>query len=125
MSLRDFFAKRVPGISVGEALMALSRGAVLIDVRTEEEYLAGHAPGARPVEPKSLEDDPKQAIFGDDLFADRDAPIVVLCDSGLRSGLVAARLRALGLAADSVTGGLAAWAHEGHPLIPGPYRRRM
>ena len=47
MGLLDFLGKRSPGLSVEETLMALSKSAVLIDVRTPVEYEAEHAPGAR------------------------------------------------------------------------------
>lgn len=124
MGLMDFLGKRSPGLSVDEALLALSKGAVLIDVRTPAEYEAGHAPGARPVDPKALHDDPAEAIHGDDLFADRDAAVIVMCDNGLRSSIAAAELRAKGLLAESLAGGLRAWAKDGNPVLPGPYRRR-
>lgn len=120
----DFLGKRSPGLSIKETLIALSKGAVLIDVRTPHEYEAGHAPGARPVDPKDLKQDPLDAIYGDDILADRDAAIVVMCDNGLRSSIVAAQLRQAGFLAESVSGGLIAWSRDGNPVLPGPYRRR-
>ncbi|HJE52187.1 MAG TPA: rhodanese-like domain-containing protein [Tessaracoccus flavescens] len=124
MGLFDFLGKRSSGLSIDETLMALSKGAVLIDVRTQPEYEAGHAPGARPVDPKSLHDDPVEAIHGDDILADRDAAVIVICDNGLRSSIAAAELRSKGLLAESVAGGLRAWAKDGNPVLPGPYRGR-
>ncbi len=124
MGLFDFLGKRSPGLSVDDAILALSKGAVLIDVRTPVEYEAGHAPGARPVDPKALHDDPLDAIHGDDPLAERDAAIVVMCDNGLRSSIAAAELRSKGILAESVAGGLRAWAKDGNPVLPGPYRRR-
>ena len=124
MGLMDFLGKRSPGLTIEETLTALSKGAVLIDVRTPGEYEAGHAPGARPVDPKSLHADPLDAIHGDDPLAERDASIVVMCDNGLRSSIAAAELRGRGLLAESVAGGLRAWAKDGNPVLPGPYRRR-
>ncbi len=124
MGLMDFLGKRSPGLSVDEVLLALSKGAVLIDVRTPGEYEAGHAPGARPVDPKALHADPLDAIHGDDPLAERDAAIIVMCDNGLRSSIAAAELRGKGLLAESLSGGLRAWAKDGNPVLPGPYRRR-
>lgn len=124
MGLFDFLGKRSPGLSVDDAILALSKGAVLIDVRTPVEYEAGHAPGARPVDPKALHDDPLGAIHGDDPLAERDAAIVVMCDNGLRSSIAAAELRSQGILAESVAGGLRAWSKDGNPVLPGPYRRR-
>lgn len=120
----DFLGKRSTGLTIEETLMALSKGAVLIDVRTQAEYEAGHAPGARPVDPRSLHDDPVEAIHGDDIFADRDSAVIVICDNGLRSSIAAAELRSKGLLAESVAGGLRAWAKDGNPVLPGPYRGR-
>lgn len=120
----DFLGKKMPGLSVDDAMLALSRGAVLIDVRTQREYEAGHAPGARPVDPKTLHEDPVSAIHGDDPLAERDAAIIVMCDNGLRSSVAAAELRQKGLLAECIAGGLTAWVRDGNPAIPGPYRRR-
>ena len=124
MGMFDFLSKRSSGLTIDETLMALSKGAVLIDVRTQVEYEAGHAPGARPVDPKALHFDPVEAIHGDDILADRDAAVIVICDNGLRSSIAAAELREKGLLAESVAGGLRAWAKDGNPVLPGPYRRR-
>ena len=77
MGLLDFLGKRSPGLRVEETLMALSKGAVLIDVRTPVEYEAGHAPGARPVDPKDLHENPLDAIHGDDPLAERDGAVIV------------------------------------------------
>lgn len=124
MGLFDFLGKRMPGLSVDETLLALSKGAVLIDVRTQAEYEAGHAPGARPVDPEALQENPLDAIHGDDPLAERDAAVVVMCDNGLRSSIAASQLRQAGFLAECVAGGLFAWVREGNPSLPGPYRRR-
>ena len=125
MGLMDFLGKRTAGgLSIDETLLALSKGAVLIDVRTQVEYEAGHAPPARPVDLKALTENPLEAIHGDDPLAERDAAVVVMCDNGLRSSFAAATLREKGLLAESVAGGLRAWAKDGNPVLPGPYRGR-
>lgn len=124
MGLMDFLGKKMPGLSVDDAMLALSRGAVLIDVRTQREYEAGHAPGARPVDPKELQTDHVLAIFGDDPLAEHDAAIIVMCDNGLRSSVAASQLREKGVLSECIAGGLIAWSRDGNPVIPGPYRRR-
>ncbi|GAB3810575.1 hypothetical protein GCM10028820_00320 [Tessaracoccus terricola] len=124
MGLMDFLGKKLPGLSVDDAMLALSRGAVLVDVRPKREYEAGHAPGARPVDPKELQADHVTAIFGDDPLAEHDAAIIVICDNGLRSSVAAAQLREKGVLAECIAGGLIAWSKDGNPVIPGPYRRR-
>lgn len=124
MGLMDFLGKKLPGLSVDDAMLALSRGAVLIDVRPQREYETGHAPGARPVDPLELQTDHVTAIFGDDPLAEHDAAIIVICDNGLRSSVAAAQLREKGVLAECIAGGLIAWSKDGNPVIPGPYRRR-
>lgn len=85
MGLLDFLGKGSSGgLSVDETLLTLNKGPVLVDVRTQRGYEAGHAPGARPVDQKLLADNPLDAIYGDEPLADHDAAIVVMCD-GLRS----------------------------------------
>lgn len=125
MGLLDFLGKgSSKGLTIDETLLALSKGAVLIDVRTAPEYEAGHAPGARPVDAKALRENPLDAIHGDDPLAERDSAVIVICDNGLRSSLAAAQLREQGVLAESVAGGLRAWAKDGNPILPGPYRGR-
>ena len=48
-----------------------------------------------------------------------NAGIVLLCRQGYSSSLAAARLRALGLDATDVAGGIEAWIDAGLPLDPG------
>ena len=51
-------------------------GALLLDVRTPEEYAAGHVPGSRNI--------PLDCVGQAEL--DREAPLFVYCRSGARSG---------------------------------------
>jgi rhodanese-related sulfurtransferase len=84
--------------------------AYLLDVREDEEWAAGHAPGAHHVPmmqiPARLEEVPQ----------DRD--VVVVCRVGGRSAQVVAYLQAAGR--DNVInldGGMVAWARAGRPMI--------
>lgn len=62
------------------ALSALQEsGSVLIDVRSEQEYVEGALPGATRIETAQL----AQRI--DSVAPDKDAPIVLYCRSGRRS----------------------------------------
>ena len=126
MGLRNFLTNHgMPsdGIDVPTALTALSKGGVLVDVRTVGEFEAGHAPGARWVDPKELLADPVSAVWADDPLAEPDPHFVLMCDTGLRSGHLAHAVREQGVRADFVTGGLLAWREAGEILIPGPERR--
>ena len=64
-----------------EALNRIDKGALLIDVRTQGEFAAGHLEGAANI--------PHQYIvsaLGQQAIA-KDQPIVVYCRSGNRSGI--------------------------------------
>jgi len=91
-----------------EALDLIDGGAVLLDVREDSEWEAGHAPMARHVPlgqlPERLDDLP----VGNHL--------VVICRSGGRSGRATAFLLQAGHEATNVEGGMAAWAAAGLPV---------
>lgn len=127
MGLRDrLLNKMTPdgGISVEEALQLLASGGVLCDVRSQGEYEAGHAPGARLVDVKLLGADVMDAVYPGDPFAEPDKTIVLICDTGLRSGHAVKLVEQQGTAAEFVQGGLMAWRDAGQILIPGPPRNR-
>ncbi|MFZ5850105.1 MAG: rhodanese-like domain-containing protein [Actinomycetota bacterium] len=86
-------------------------GAVVVDVRETEEYVAGHVPGARHI-PLSL----VPLRLGE---LPTDAPVFVICQSGGRSWTAAQLLARAGLDARSVAGGTAGWARSGHPIETG------
>jgi len=76
-------------------------GARLVDVRTPEEYAAGHIEGAVNV--------PVDTVETSDLGA-KDQPIVLYCASGKRSARAAATLRAKGFARLYDLGAMSAWS---------------
>ncbi|CAI9402867.1 rhodanese-like domain-containing protein [Aestuariimicrobium sp. T2.26MG-19.2B] len=126
MGLRDFLANKVMpqgGVTVDEALALLSKGGVLVDVRTLDEYVAGHAPGAKLVDPKELAADAFGAVHAGNPLAEPEGTFVLICDSGLRSGHLVPKVREQGLNAEFVEGGLRAWRAAGQFLLPGPPRR--
>ena len=59
----------------------ISSGALVVDVRSKEEFDSGHLEGALNVPHTEVEEN--LALFG----ADKDKPIVVYCRSGRRSGM--------------------------------------
>ena len=95
-------------ISATEAqtLLDTDPTALLIDVRTPEEYASGHIPGAILL-PVSEINDRK-----DDLPADLDTPIIVYCRSGNRSAQAAQALVELGYAKVYDLGGIGNWTGE-------------
>lgn len=127
MGLRDFLGQRVGprgGIDVATALRLLSKGGTLVDVRTQGEYEAGHAPGSRLVAPEDLLRDAFDAVHGDNPLAEPDATFVLVCDNGLRSGGLVDAVRKQGYKCEFIQGGLLQWRADGQVLIPGPERRR-
>jgi rhodanese-related sulfurtransferase len=82
-------------------------GQVLLDVREDDEWEAGHAPGAVHLALSRLHPDRLPAA---DTY-------LVICRSGNRSGRVAAALANAGLDARNVAGGMNAWAADGLPVV--------
>lgn len=78
-------------------------GAVLLDVRTEEEYLAGHIPDSVNLPLQQLD---KIASVVDN----KGAPLLVYCLSGARSRRAASMLRRMGYKNAKNIGGIAAYS---------------
>ena len=79
---------------------------LILDVRTQEEYDAGHIPGAILL--------PNETIGSEEpvLLADKDAEILVYCRSGRRSAEAANKLVALGYTGVYDFGGIIDWPYE-------------
>lgn len=90
---------------------ALQDGALLLDVREGDEYVAGHVPGARLL--------PLSVLPGRLHELPRDRPVYVVCQAGGRSAQAAQLLAAAGVDARSVTGGTAAWIRSGRLVRTG------
>jgi rhodanese-related sulfurtransferase len=80
-------------------------GAHLVDVREDEEWVAGHAPGAQHIPLGSLGE-----LCGQ-IPQDRD--VYVICRSGGRSAHAAAALNANGWRARNVCDGMTGWESAG------------
>lgn len=96
--------------SVQEAAAQAERGAFLLDVRGFDEFAAGHAPSALCIPLSDLERRAGEVPT--------DRPVLVMCQSGGRSAIAAARLRALGM--DNITdvaGGFQAWQQADLPTV--------
>ncbi|AKL64263.1 MULTISPECIES: rhodanese-like domain-containing protein [Streptomyces] len=85
--------------------------AVLLDVREQVEWNAGHAPGAVHIPLSRL-------VTGTALpFVAEGRPLVVICRSGHRSQQAAKLLAGRGAEAVDVKGGMNAWAAAGLPVV--------
>ena len=82
---------------------------VLLDVRENEEWAAGHAPTARHLPLSEL------LTRVDEL--PRHARLVCICRSGNRSSQVTGWLQRQGYDAVNMTGGMQRWASHAHPVI--------
>lgn len=97
----------LPTIDVDDAAAATG-DVVLLDVREYQEWMAGHAPGARHIPMSEL---PHRV---DELPT--SSRIVCICRSGNRSGRVTAWLVVNGYDAVNMTGGMQRWSGAGHPV---------
>jgi rhodanese-related sulfurtransferase len=79
--------------------------ALFVDVREAHEYEAGHIEGSLHLPIGQI------PMRWQELRS--DLPIVVVCQIGQRSALVAEFLQARGLEAHNLQGGLKAWSGEG------------
>lgn len=83
--------------------------AMLVDVRTAQEFAEGHVPGAVNI---PLDELPKRVS---ELEAHKDAGLYVVCRSGGRSASAASMLAGRGFQANNVEGGTLAWTGSGRP----------
>jgi len=100
-----------PSLSTLQATQLInSRNAVIVDVRTPQEFATGSLPGARNVAVDKVDKVDEKAIK-------KDKPLIVVCATGSRAGKAAAQLRARGYGEVYVlAGGLAAWREAGLPI---------
>ena len=97
-------ASDVPTTSVGQ----VPEGATVLDVREDDEWAAGHAPGALHVPlgdlPARIGELPEDEVY-------------VVCRSGGRSARAVAWLQENGVDAVNIDGGMGAWQDAGRPLV--------
>jgi rhodanese-related sulfurtransferase len=96
-------------VSNDEFAGRIGAGVRLVDVRTPEEYAAGHLPGAVNI---PLDD----VRPGDERLGAKGEPLYLVCQSGRRSAMAADRLAAAGYHAINVLGGTAAWRSAGRTV---------
>ncbi len=95
-------------VSPEEALAAIGRGAVLVDVREDDEWDAGHTPDAEHL--------PLATVSANiTRFTGRD--VLTVCRSGGRSSKAAQTLASAGVKVSNLTGGMTAWAAAGLPVV--------
>ena len=98
----------VPEISPTEAhRRGLAGEVLLLDVREDDEWAAGRAEEAVHAPLSRL----------DPATVPTELPVVAVCRVGSRSAMAAQALRARGVEAANMTGGMKAWAAVGLPVV--------
>ena len=98
-----------PTVDVSRAVQLVEEGALLLDVREDDEWQAGHAPTATHI---------PLSILGQELGRlDRNQPIVAVCRVGGRSERAAGVLLQRGYDAVNLAGGMQAWHAAGMPVV--------
>lgn len=101
-------------IAPTEAIRTMNQGAVLVDVRTPNQFKDGHIAGARNVPGDQIADGAKalEKLAGKTL--------ILYCDNGAAGGAAVRTLARAGFRnVFSLRGGLAAWRQENLPLVKG------
>jgi len=82
------------------------RDALLLDVRSPDEYASGHIPGSRNL--------PLEQLL--EHLSELKSPIVIICTTGSRAGLAAEVLEYEGLEVGKLVGGIQGYAAQGYSL---------
>ncbi len=99
-------------LTPAQARQRQQQGVRLIDVREAHERVTGMAEGADGIDRAALEAAPQRHA------PDRDAPLLLICQTGRRSMLAAETLATLGYTdLASVAGGTSAWQAAGLPTV--------
>lgn len=101
----------VPSVEIANVPAVLPEGAVLLDVREQDEWDAGHAPGALHI--------PMSEIGARLEEVPNDVQLYVVCRAGGRSARVTQYLNDNGWEAVNVEGGMQHWDAAGRPLEGG------
>ena len=101
--MRFFDFLKGPDINQGVKEYSTTDGAVLLDVRTPDEYRQGHIPGSKNVPLQSID---KVTV----MINNKATPIFVHCLSGARSRQTAAILQQMGYTNVKNIGGISAYA---------------
>lgn len=96
----------IPQVDPDQAQRLADDGALLLDVREDDEWAAGHI--------RTAVHTPLGALLPGQIPSGR--PVVAVCRSGNRSGRAAQQLAAAGVEVYNLAGGMQAWAATGHPV---------
>ena len=101
---------QVVSISADALLSTPPPNALILDVRTREEFASGHVPGAVNIPHTEV------ASRLGELGADQSRPIVVYCERGGRAGQAESQLASAGFGdLRHLEGDMSAWRTSGRP----------
>ena len=89
-----------------KVIMESEEGYIILDVREQDEFDAGHIPGAILIPYTQIDEKAK------DMLPDKDQLILVYCRSGRRSKIAADSLVELGYTNIKEFGGIIDWPYE-------------
>jgi rhodanese-related sulfurtransferase len=101
--------ERVRHVEVTHVPTTLDETVVLLDVRENDEWQRGHAPGAQHIPMGEI-----PARIGE---IDASAKLFIVCHLGGRSLRVASYLAQNGYEPINVAGGMQAWVDGGRPVV--------
>ena len=99
----------IPQVTPEDAAQRIADGALLLDVREDDEWQAGHAPDAQHL--------PLGRLDAEHGSLPKDRPIVAICRVGGRSEKAAVALKGAGFDVVNLAGGMRAWAAAGQPVV--------
>lgn len=105
---------RVDSNEARAILAADTAGAVVVDVRRDDEWITGHIAGARHIPIDDLADRIDEVP--------RDKRLLFICAMGVRSGLACEVAASMGYATENlynIEDGTPAWIAAGHPTAYG------
>jgi rhodanese-related sulfurtransferase len=109
VSMNGMDEVEVAQAQIADVPSTLGGPVILLDVREDDEWHRGHAPGAQHV--------PMGQVPSRIAEIDADAKLFVVCQAGGRSQRVAHYLARNGYAPVNVAGGMLAWAAAGRPVV--------
>jgi rhodanese-related sulfurtransferase len=127
MTINDLLSaarQRLERVHPADAMEAVRAGAVLVDIRSELQRQADGVVAGALFYPRNVLEwrvDPASGYSDPALGGDVSKRLIVFCNEGYQSSLVAATLRDLGFTeATDLVGGFQAWRAAGLPVEPSP-----
>lgn len=104
-------AQDVGALTPQDVIRLMNQGATVLDVRSQQDYAAGHIAGARHFDPAQLSNGT------DALKKYRERPLIIYCDRGSIATTAVRVLARDGFSkVFNLRGGLTAWRAENLPL---------